>query len=112
MKRSICIIVLAILVFISISPLPLYAHWSRTYYGGTMWVGSRWGAPDYGYYPTPPVIIRHEAPVYVQPPVQYEEQYYWYYCQKPQGYYPYVKRCPGGWLKVVPSPAPEDDRRY
>ncbi len=44
--------------------------------------------PVYAYpsYPLPPV----------QPPV------YWYYCQNPAGYYPYVSQCPGGWLTVVP----------
>ena len=31
---------------------------------------------------------------------------YWYYCQNPQGYYPYVNSCPGGWMKVVPQPPP------
>jgi hypothetical protein len=34
------------------------------------------------------------------------EPIYWYYCQNPQGYYPYVKQCPNGWMKVVPSPPP------
>jgi hypothetical protein len=31
------------------------------------------------------------------------EQCYWYYCQNPQGYYPDVNNCPGGWMKVVPT---------
>lgn len=40
-----------------------------------------------------------------QPPVYSEpDQFYWYYCQDPQGYYPYVKSCPGGWTRVVPTP--------
>ncbi|HNB02360.1 MAG TPA: hypothetical protein PLK61_11190, partial [Nitrosomonas sp.] len=30
---------------------------------------------------------------------------YWHYCRNPEGYYPYVKKCPGGWLKVLPQPA-------
>jgi hypothetical protein len=42
--------------------------------------------------------------VYVQP--EQPQQNYWYYCQEPQGYYPYVKQCPGGWMKVLPQPAP------
>jgi len=29
-------------------------------------------------------------------------QYYWYYCRNPQGYYPYVTSCPGGWVQVIP----------
>ena len=29
---------------------------------------------------------------------------YWYYCRKPEGYYPHVKKCPDGWMQVVPQP--------
>ena len=29
--------------------------------------------------------------------------YYWYYCKKPDGFYPYVRECPGGWTQVVPQ---------
>ena len=51
------------------------------------------------------------APVFVQPPARYiergqEESDYWYYCENPQGYYPYIRSCPGGWMKVVPDTAP------
>jgi hypothetical protein len=28
---------------------------------------------------------------------------FWYYCPQPQGYFPYVKDCSQGWLKVVPQ---------
>ncbi len=28
----------------------------------------------------------------------------WYYCSNPEGYYPYVKNCPDGWLPVAPQP--------
>ncbi|HUL00131.1 MAG TPA: hypothetical protein VLX29_04670 [Nitrospirota bacterium] len=34
------------------------------------------------------------------------QQYYRYYCQESKTYYPYVKQCPGGWMKVVPTPTP------
>ncbi|MDT8364392.1 MAG: hypothetical protein RQ714_07055 [Nitrosomonas sp.] len=27
---------------------------------------------------------------------------YWHYCMNPEGYYPDVKQCPEGWLKVAP----------
>ena len=40
-------------------------------------------------------------PDYVQPPQQDPD--YWYYCEDPRGYYPYVPDCPGGWMKVVPN---------
>jgi hypothetical protein len=28
----------------------------------------------------------------------------WYFCQSPEGYYPYVKTCAGGWQKVPAQP--------
>jgi len=30
--------------------------------------------------------------------------YYWYYCEDPPGYYPYVKYCNTGWQAVPPAP--------
>ena len=58
----------------------------------------------YYYYATLPVVIQQQPPVYVQAAPQPAN--YWYYCQNPQGYYPYVKECPGGWMKVVPEATP------
>ncbi|HUY04874.1 MAG TPA: hypothetical protein VMV33_16465 [Rhodocyclaceae bacterium] len=29
---------------------------------------------------------------------------WWYHCAKPEGYYPYVKRCLVGWEKLSPTP--------
>ena len=54
----------------------------------------------YGGYGQPPV-----PPQGVTPPSQSGQQQpsYWYFCQNPEGYYPYVKNCPGGWMAVVPS---------
>ena len=90
------------------------------YYGwGPGW-GVAWGLgypyygyPYYPYYGAAPVIVEQPATeVYMQPdlqeaaPSQPVETGYWYYCQNPQGYYPYVKQCPNGWMKVVPSPPP------
>lgn len=64
--------------------------------------------PEAGYVPPPP------------PFAQTVVQSYWYYCQNPMGYYPYVRECPNGWMKVVPkvpqsvlpySPEPPDFQR-
>ena len=30
--------------------------------------------------------------------------YYWYYCDNPPGYYPYVKECKDAWEPVPPTP--------
>ena len=83
-------------------------HW-----GGGAWIGPGWGwggwgpwwsAPYYPNYVSPPVVVEQQPPIYVQP--EQPQESYWYYCQNPQGYYPYVQNCPGGWMKVVPQPAP------
>ena len=66
-------------------------------------------------YPAPAVIaVPTEPPVYIergndtpgysggttgQPP-----QGYWYRCNQPDGYYPYITQCPGGWLQVPAQP--------
>jgi hypothetical protein len=31
---------------------------------------------------------------------------YWYYCENPAGYYPYVQSCSKGWMQVVPQNVP------
>lgn len=66
-----------------------------------------WYAPPPYYYYPPPVVVRPEPQVYIEraaPQPAPQTQNYWYYCTNPQGYYPYVKGCPGGWLHVVPTP--------
>ena len=45
--------------------------------------------------------------IYMQPmPEETIKPGYMYYCVYSNGYYPYVKGCPGGWLNVVPIPSP------
>jgi hypothetical protein len=72
-------------------------------------VGPGW-EPWWGPYPydnpydyTAPVIVQSAPAVIVEPD---QDQDYWYFCSDPSGYYPYVRRCPGGWMRVVPSPTP------
>ena len=81
----------------------------RFYWGGSVVIGPWY---PYSYYAAPPVVVQQPPPVYVQPappvyvqPAQ-EQIEFWYYCQNPQGYYPYIKSCPGGWMKVVPEVTP------
>ncbi len=87
------------------------ARWHGYYRG---WgPGVYWGAPvvvarpayPYGYYPAPRVVVK-QAPVYVQTPRLETVADYWYFCESPRGYYPYVGNCPIGWMKVVPNPTP------
>ena len=60
-----------------------------------------------------PAYVEQSAQVYVPPPPapSYSQQApaskynnWWYYCNKPTGYYPYVRQCPTGWQKVSPTP--------
>lgn len=105
MKKNICV-VLAVMMLILVSCLPVLAH---GHFRGSIWIGPGWGpwwgpVYPYPYYTPPPVVVQQPPAEYIQPPAQSEESSYWYFCQNPQGYYPYVKKCPNGWLKVVPSP--------
>jgi len=79
--------------------------------GVGMWELSRPYYYPYGhYYYDPPVIIQQQpSEVYIQQapeaaPQPVQEPVYWYYCPDPQGYYPYVKQCPKGWMRVIPTP--------
>jgi hypothetical protein len=110
MKRS------ATMLFAALVLLLGYALPSQAHFRGGVWIGPGWGpgwygAPYYGYsypyYTAPPVVIQQEPQEYVyQPAPQSDEQQYWYFCTEAKAYYPYVKKCPGGWVKVVPTPAP------
>jgi hypothetical protein len=79
--------------------------------------------PSYAYAPTyspsPRVIVREREPAYADDRVyseparaRYSARDTWYYCKKPNAYYPYLRRCAGGWEKVpaVPPSSEPDDR--
>ncbi len=107
--KTLCIVI-AILVITLCGALPAQARGHFSVWIGPGW-GPWWGA--YPYYPYPyyywdrPAVMEQQ-PVYVEPRQQQEEQYYWYFCPDSKNYYPYVKKCPGGWLKVVPPSNPSD----
>jgi hypothetical protein len=88
-------------------------HFGASFFVGPLW-GPGWGWPYYSYpyypyYSGPPVVIQQQPDTYIQKGTQDEEQIYWYYCNDPEGYYPYVKKCPKGWLKVMPDTTPEGE---
>ena len=58
--------------------------------------------PAYTY--APPLVIQPEAQEYIQQPSSTTTSTYWYYCVDAKSYYPYTQECPGGWLKVAPTP--------
>jgi hypothetical protein len=108
MKKSLVVILATVVLLLGYS-LPGEAR-----FRGGVWIdpwGPWWGAPygygyGYPYYSAPPVIIQQQPQEYVQQPAAQPEQQYWYYCSDAKTYYPYVKKCPGGWMRVVPTPAP------
>lgn len=114
-------IFLLFVVLLAVTSLPADARYRR----GGIWIGAPvWGVPysypyPYGYpygYPSPyyynepPVIIQQQPETYIQKaPSTEPEQSYWYYCPSPQGYYPAIKECPKGWMRVVPTEPDDDD---
>ncbi|MDR3411021.1 MAG: hypothetical protein P4L87_08790 [Formivibrio sp.] len=95
-----------------------HGHASVRFYWGVPYAYPYYVSPyyyPYSYYP-PAVVVPEDPPVYIERGgAQYApdqgtatpENYYWYHCNKPEGYYPYIKQCPGGWQKVVPTPPPQ-----
>ena len=83
-------------------------HFDVDFTVGPGW-GPWWGPYPYSYpYYSTPVVVEREPELYVEPQ---QAQQYWYFCNNPKGYYPYVKGCPEGWMKVVPTPtAPSPDQ--
>jgi hypothetical protein len=90
------------------------AHGARfgVWIGGPVW--GPWYPPYYPYYYPQPVVVAPPAPpVYIDngtstapPPASASTGSSWYFCRNPQGYYPYVKECPGGGWERVPSQPP------
>jgi hypothetical protein len=58
--------------------------------------------PAYAY--APPLLIQPEPQESLQQPPSPKTPTYWYYCVDAKAYYPYTQQCPGGWLKVAPTP--------
>lgn len=67
----------------------------------------------YRYYPE--VVVTPSAPTtYIEQgdaaispaPAPVSRSNDWFYCNNPDGYYPYVKSCPGGWQRVPAQPPP------
>jgi hypothetical protein len=101
-----------------------YGHYGRYGYGPGF--GIVIGAPYWGYYPyapppypygyPPAVAVPQSPPVYVEqgqpaPPPQAQAPQappaqVWYFCPGENGYYPYVRQCPGGWQTVPAQPPP------
>jgi hypothetical protein len=115
--RNFMRIVLTLIIVGMVSSLPAHADRGRHGHGGgrvgvSVFLGPGWFVPGwwgpYPYYPyyAPPVIVEQPSDIYVQPAPSAEAPRYWYYCKDPEGYYPNIKSCPKGWMKVVPPAQP------
>lgn len=116
MKQIKVVLALAVLL-VSVSSS---TAWADRHHGGVgviidvplFWPGYYPLPYHYPYYPPyypPTMVVPSSPPVYIEQepqsaPPQQSQPYYWHYCSKPQGYYPYVKECPGGWQQVSPQP--------
>jgi hypothetical protein len=123
MQKMAGLAILALLAILS-APGAADAGRSHVFVGGGFWVGPPpyGGPPPFGprhFYPAPVVVERWVpcGPAVVlerpAPPPGYAQREeaepdYWYYCENPRGYYPYVRRCPEGWMRVVPDTVPPD----
>jgi hypothetical protein len=103
-KRLGMVLMLAMLCLVS--AVPAHAWYRRSSVVVVPRVVVPFGPYWAPYYP--PVVVA-PAPVYVAPPAVVAAPpaapQYWYYCDNPRGYYPYVSSCPGGWRAVTPTPA-------
>ena len=69
-----------------------------------------WYYPPYYYYPPAVVAVPAAPTTYIEQastPAPSQRTSYWYYCEASRTYYPYVKECPAGWLRVVPQATPQ-----
>jgi hypothetical protein len=88
-------------------------HWEHAFHHGRF---AWWWVVGIGWYFYPEPIYPY--PVYVPPTVVDEivppvptgapPVSTWYYCDDPQGYYPYVASCKGPWHAVPVEPAPAE----
>lgn len=63
-------------------------------------------APPPVYYAPPPVVVQqgYVAPPPVTAAPAEPNPGFWYYCNNPQGYYPYVQQCGTQWMTVPANP--------
>ncbi|WP_431825598.1 hypothetical protein [Burkholderia sp. F1] len=80
-------------------------HHSRVhvFVGSGFGFGYPFGYPWY-YYPPEVVAVPTSPPQYIEQADEVMQQSSWYRCDQPEGFYPYVQTCPGGWREVPAQP--------
>jgi hypothetical protein len=113
MSRTRAVLTLSAALLGAAASAPAFA-WGHAQVRFGVFVGAPlypWYYPPYYYYPPYPVVAVPAAPTtYVEQgarPAPPQSSSYWYYCAESKTYYPYVKDCRGGWLRVVPQAVPQ-----
>jgi hypothetical protein len=111
MSRIKAVLALAVVLVGAATSAPAFA-WGHTRFSFGLVIGAPlypWYYPPYTYAPV--VVAAPAAPTtYIEragPPAPSQRSSYWYYCEASRTYYPYVKECPAGWLRVVPQATPQ-----
>jgi len=87
-------------------------YFGGPYFGWPYYYGTPYGYPyPYGYYSPYAYSYPNLGDGYSYPPQQpvgsaAAPESYWYYCDDPKGYYPYIATCNGQWREVSPTPVP------
>jgi len=114
MSRTKVIVIVALALFAVAMSVPAEAHGGRARVSVGFAFGGPWYYPAY-YYPYYPyyyypqaVAVQSEPTVYIErgdssAPAERSSLDYWYYCAESKTYHPYVKHCPGGWQKQIPT---------
>lgn len=79
----------------------MHGRWRHTEHNGHY--GWWWFTDGLWFFYPEPI---YPYPTYIGPEEYYEEagDYYWYWCDDPEGYYPYVQECNDEWQAVPPQP--------
>ncbi|MBI4132300.1 MAG: hypothetical protein HY474_01575 [Candidatus Sungbacteria bacterium] len=111
--RTLAVLLLVVLALTAAAPAEAY-HW---YYGHPLWGWGWWPHAVGPLYPpevyvSPQIVIQSAPQTYGQrPAAEPTREIVWYWCNSPQGFYPYVRECAGNaWLKVLPETAPPQQR--
>ena len=82
-------------------------HDSHGSHGSGVFFGSYWAFPAFWYAEAGPYYLPREPVYYIE---RSEEELrsssVWYYCESEAAYYPYVTKCPAGWVEVEPFTLP------
>ena len=86
-----------------------HGQWRHSWHNGHL--GWWWFADNFWFFYPEPI---YPYPTYVGPNYYYNSDeydnggygsdYYWYWCDNPRGYYPYVQQCNDEWQPVAPTP--------